>query len=196
MGHGARSALVTAILRALLHNLIFKTTDPSEFLHELNRHFHDIIRDSSEIIFVSAFYLIVDTQTSTASYGSAGHPSPFVANRQGKEVVPLISNLRGNPALGLFPDSVYSKWNRPVHAGDIFLLFTDGVHEAYNLEGEEFGAERIREVIRTQLRRNGNQLSREVVQAVDRFIAPAMPADDICLVSVEVSPAFLSGESV
>ena len=189
MGHGARSALVTAILRALLQNLAFDTDNPAQFLGRLNDHFHEIVRESEDTIFVSAFYLIVDTETATASYASAGHPSPFIANRDSRQVVPLVENLKCNPALGLLPAATYSKWTRAIKAGDIFLLFTDGVHEAYNASGEEFGFGRLRQAIVAQLPQAGHNLSQAVVDAVHAFIAPAMPADDICLVGVEVTAA-------
>ena len=189
MGHGARSALVTAILRALLQNLAFGTADPAVFLARLNTHFHEIVRQSEETIFVSAFYLIVDTETATATYASAGHPSPFLACRATREVAPLLAGLRGNPALGLFPGASYDKWTRVVQPGDLFLLFTDGVHEAYRQSGEEFGLDRTRNVILGNIARNGGELSQAIVDAVHAFIAPALPADDICLVTVEVTPA-------
>jgi sigma-B regulation protein RsbU (phosphoserine phosphatase) len=189
MGHGARSALVTAILRALLQNLAFDTDNPAQFLGRLNDHFHEIVRESEDTIFVSAFYLIVDTETATASYASAGHPSPFIANRGSRQVVPLVENLKCNPALGLLPGATYSKWTRAIKAGDIFLLFTDGVHEAYNASGEEFGLGRLRQAIVAQLPHAGHNPSQAVVDAVHAFIAPATPADDICLVGVEVTAA-------
>ncbi len=189
MGHGARSALVTAILRALLHNLAYGTDDPAQFLARLNQHFHEIVRDSQDTIFVSAFYLVIDTETAIATYASAGHPSPFVANRATRQVAPLIESLKGNPALGLLPGASYGKWTRIVQTGDVFLLFTDGVHEAYNAAGEEFGLGRVRAAITENLRRSGHELTQAVVDAVHAFIQPAVPADDLCLVTVEVTAA-------
>jgi len=189
MGHGARSALVTAILRTLLQNLAFDTDNPAQFLGRLNEHFHEIVRESEDTIFVSAFYLIIDTETATASYASAGHPSPFIANRTTGQVVPLVENLKCNPALGLLPSATYSKWTREVKVGDIFLLFTDGVHEAYNDAGEEFGLDRVRGAIMAHLPHGGHDLSQAIVDAVNAFIHPASPADDICLVGVEVTSA-------
>ncbi|MGB8168034.1 MAG: SpoIIE family protein phosphatase [Chthoniobacteraceae bacterium] len=186
MGHGARSALVTAILRALLQNLAFGTDDPAQFMVSLNQHFHAIVRESHETIFVSAFYIIIDTLTATAVCASAGHPSPFIANRHTGAIAPLLGSLRSNPALGLFADARYSKWSRPVQAGDLFLLFTDGVHEAQNAAGVEFGLERMRAVIAAGLKKSGHELGQAVVDAVHDFIAPAAAEDDICLVTVEV----------
>jgi phosphoserine phosphatase RsbU/P len=188
MGHGARSALVTAILRALLQNLAFGTDDPAHFMAALNQHFHAIVRESHETIFVSAFYIIIDTLSATAVCASAGHPSPFVANRHTGDIAPLLGSLRANPALGLFADAHYSMWSRPVQAGDLFLLFTDGVHEAQDSSGEEFGLERMRTLIAAGLKKSGHELGQAVVDAVHAFIAPAAAEDDICMVTVEVLP--------
>ena len=189
MGHGARSALVTAILRALLQNLAFGTDDPAQFMASLNQHFHAIVRESQETIFVSAFYVIIDTLTATADCASAGHPSPFIANRQTGTIAPLLGSLRANPALGLFADARYSKWSRPIQVGDLFLLFTDGVHEAQNDTGEEFGLERMRAVIAAGFKTPETEIGRAVVAAVHDFIAPAAAEDDICMVTVEVLAA-------
>ena len=187
MGHGARSALVTAILRALLQNIAFQMDDPAQFLTRLNQHFHEIVRESQDTIFVSAFYLIIDTETATATYASAGHPSPFIAHRNTLQTMPLIEGMRGNPALGLLAATNYSKWTRPVKAGDIFVLFTDGVHEAYDRAGEEFGLERLRQAIIAHLPEGGHELSQAIVETVNRFIEPATTADDVCVVTVEVT---------
>jgi phosphoserine phosphatase RsbU/P len=187
MGHGARSALVTAILRTLLQNLASESTEPARFLTTLNRHFHGIIRNSGETIFVSAFYMVVDTVVGTVCYASAGHPSPFVADKTTGRVSPLIEQLQGNPALGIFSDGIYQQWTRPLQGGELYVLFTDGVHEAYNESGEEFGLDRVRETIQKQLNHPDADVPAAIVSDVQHFIAPAVPADDICIVTFEVS---------
>lgn len=186
MGHGARSALVTAILRTLLQNLASESAEPARFLSTLNRHFHGIIRNSGETIFVSAFYMVVDTGAGNVCYASAGHPSPFVADRTSGDVSPLIETLQGNPALGIFADGTYQQWTRSLQGGEMYMLFTDGVHEAYNQAGEEFGLERVRDTIRAQLGDSEADMPTAIVNAVQHFIAPAAPADDICIVTFEV----------
>jgi len=187
MGHGARSALVTAILRTLLQNLVAESAEPARFLATLNRHFQGIIRNSGETIFVSALYLVVDAGAGTVCFASAGHPSPFVAERSNGNVSPLFEHLQGNPALGIFPEGTYQQWNRLLKGGELFVLFTDGVHEAYNEAGEEFGLDRVRDTIRRQLSRADADVPSAIVSEVQRFIAPAAPADDICIVTFEVT---------
>lgn len=187
MGHGARSALVTAILRALLQNLSADGTDPGQFLATLNSHFYNTMRNSGETIFVSAFYFVLDTKSATVRYASAGHPSPFLARRSTGEVTELVQHLQGNPALGILGETSYQQWSQPVQRGDVFVLFTDGVHEAYNCAGEEFGMERVRKVIREQMGDFEPDIPAAIVAELQRFIAPAVPADDICIVALEAN---------
>jgi len=94
--------------------------------------------------------------------------------------------LQGNPALGIFAEGSYQQWSRPLHDGELYVLFTDGVHEAYNQAGEEFGLDRVRATIRRQLDRSDADVPAAIVADVQHFIAPAAPADDICIVAFEV----------
>ena len=81
MGHGARSALVTAILRALVRNNRGQATDPGGFLGDLNRHLHEVISRSGQTLFVTAFFLVLDTGKGRASWAVAGHPAPLRVHR-------------------------------------------------------------------------------------------------------------------
>jgi serine phosphatase RsbU (regulator of sigma subunit) len=189
MGHGTRSALVTAMLRTLLQDLAQQADDPANFLTLMNRQFHEIIAESNQFIFASAFYLIVDTEQAQASYASAGHPSPFQADRNTKEVSLLIQGLKGNPALGLYSDSVYTGYTRPIKDGDLFLLYTDGVPEALNEQGEEFSRERLQQIIEQSLDHDADKLTRSILDAVNTFLNSAPLPDDVCLVTVEVDAA-------
>ena len=189
MGHGARSALVTAILRALLQNLAAESEQPAVFLAALNQHFRQIMRNSPEIVFVTAFYIVIDTQASTATFASAGHPSPLLADRARGVAELLLGSLHGNPALGVFPDATYSQWSRPVRKGEVFVLLTDGVHEASDSGGVEFGLDRLRAAFETGLRQPGAEIGRVIVDELHRFVNPEPLADDICLVTVEITAA-------
>ena len=186
MGHGARSALVTAILRTLLQDLSKQADDPAKFLELINQHFYDLVQQSDQFIFVSAFYLIIDTQKAIATYASAGHPPPFMADRSRSRVTPLIQHLENNPALGLFRNSAYTSFTSFIKPGDMFILFTDGLFEATNPKGEEFGQERLRNVIEQNISSGMVDLSQVLINQVNEFIGTGSVADDICLVTVEV----------
>ena len=187
MGHGARSALVTAILRTLLHDLSHWSDDPAQLLELLNRRFCDILQPSKQVIFASAFYLIVDTQKGLATYASAGHPSPLLAERSRRTVRPLIHRLENNPALGLIREARYTHFASFVAAADLFLLYTDGIVEASNAEGEEFGRDRLSQVVSQNIDRPVAELTQSVTDSVNQFTGSTSLPDDICLVAVGVS---------
>jgi sigma-B regulation protein RsbU (phosphoserine phosphatase) len=187
MGHGTRSALVTAILRTLLHGLSRAATDPAIFLSLLNRHFHDTMRQTDQLIFVSACFVVLDTREKTLQFASAGHPSPLLGNRGTGQVEPLHGPLRDNPALGLFPDSEYQDFCRPLREGDVLLLYTDGIIEAMNEEGLEFGRERLAIAMRKNLDMDLAGFTQATLESVQQFTGFQPPADDLCLVAVGAS---------
>jgi len=187
MGHGTRSALVTAILRTLLHGLASSAQDPGLFLSLLNHHFHDTMKQTDQLIFVSVCYAVLDTETRTLRCASAGHPSPLLANRLSHRIEPLFGTLRDNPALGLFPESQYDVFTRTLHEQDILLLFTDGVIEATNSRDEDFGRDRLEQAVRAGLKLDLAGLTQSILTSVMDFTDHQPPSDDICLVAVEAT---------
>lgn len=187
MGHGTRSALVTAILRTLLQGLARAGNDPSDFLKLLNRHFHDTMRQTDQLIFVSACFVVFDTHEKTLRFASAGHPSPFLGNRETGQVEPLHGPLKDNPALGLFPDSEYHEFSRSLREGDLLLLYTDGIIEATDEEGVEYGRERLAVAMRKNLDMDLPGFTQAALESVRQFSGYRPPEDDLCVVAVEIS---------
>jgi serine phosphatase RsbU (regulator of sigma subunit) len=186
MGHGARSALVTAILRTLLQDLVDQADDPAHFLELITQHFFDSTSQTKQGVFASAFYMVLDTERAIAAYASAGHPPPLLADRTRRVVTPLIERLENNPALGVFRDSTYTNF---IKENDLFLLFTDGLFEALNAEGEDFGRQRLQQVIERHMSRSVTEVSDAISDAVSQFIGSTSISDDICWVAVEVAGA-------
>lgn len=187
MGHGARSALVTAILRTLLQDLAPHANDPARFLALVNQHFHDIIQSGNQFLFVSAFFLVIDLDQQLATFASAGHPSPILADRGHSRATPVIEHLENNPALGLFRDTTYTRFTRFLKPNDVFLLYTDGVIEARNAAGEEFGRDRLRKIVQNNIESSAVRLTETVMEAVNEFAGTTTFADDLCLLAVEVT---------
>jgi sigma-B regulation protein RsbU (phosphoserine phosphatase) len=186
MGHGTRSALVTAILRALLQGVARAGSDPSEFLRLLNRHFHDTMRQTDQLIFVSACFVVFDTHEETLRFASAGHPSPFLGNRKTGQVEPLHGPLKDNPALGLFPESEYHEFSRPLREGDVVLLYTDGIIEATDEAGDEYGRERLAVAMRRNLDMDLSGFTQAALESVRQFSGYRPLEDDLCVVAVEI----------
>ncbi len=186
MGHGARSALVTAILRTLLQTYAKQASEPAALLSMVNQQFHELTHRTRQTMFVTAFYMVADTLNRQLTCASAGHPSPLFAQRSAATVQPLFSRLKDNPALGLFPTATYSTWSRPIQPGDLLVLFTDGVLEAVNPYGIEFGSNGLEEVIKRHLADNNDSVINAINNALTRFVGPELFADDVCLVTIDI----------
>ena len=190
MGHGARSALVTAILRALVRNQTRTTDDPGVFLSELNRHLLEVISRSGQTLFVTAFFLILDTRNSRAAWAVAGHPAPLRVRRgSGRAPDPLWTEPQHQPALGLIADAVFHTHETPLKPGDVFLLFTDGAIEAENPDGENFGVERLAASFDEALDGPMAAMPAKIVCDVTAFQKRRNCDDDVCLVAVEALSA-------
>jgi serine phosphatase RsbU (regulator of sigma subunit) len=186
MGHGARSALITAILRALIRNLSTVASDPGAFLSELNRHLREMISRSGQTLFVTAFFLVLDTRNGRATWAVAGHPAPLRVRRgSGKEPQPLWTLPQHQPALGLIENAVFHSSESPLGAGDVFLLFTDGAVEAENPFGDPFGVERLAASFDEALDGPMAAMPAKIVCDVTAFQKRRHYADDVCLVAVE-----------
>ena len=187
MGHGTRSALVTAILRTLLHGLARAGEDPGMFLSLLNHHFHDTMKRTDQVIFVSACFVVFDTRQATVRCASAGHPSPLMANRHTGQVEPIYQNLKKNPALGLLPEASYQVFCRELREHDVYLLFTDGVEEAMNEKDEYYGIERLQRAMADNLKLDIGDLTEAIVDDILKFSGSLPLADDLCLVAAEAT---------
>jgi serine phosphatase RsbU (regulator of sigma subunit) len=187
MGHGMRAALVTAIMRGLVEELIPVAADAGKFLTEINCSLHTILRRTDEPMLSTALYLIVDVAEGETRYASAGHPSAFRMRRDVGAVDTLKSyDPRHGPALGLFEDSTYPVCRCPLAANDLLLLFTDGLYEIDDANQEEYGQERLLAAVRQRVTLAPEPLLDEVLADVKRFSGNKEFEDDVCLVGVEV----------
>src|SRR5262249_5742181 len=90
-GHGVRSALVTAMIRALLEELKPLAADPGQFLTKLNSDLHSILRHAGTPLLTTAFYFVADWNTGTMRYTNAGHPRPLLVRRAAGKIEPLVN---------------------------------------------------------------------------------------------------------
>ena len=117
MGHGMRAALITAIMRGLVEELMPVAADAGKFLTEINRSLHKILSRTREPFLATAFYVVADVASAELRFASAGHPSPFRLRRQEQKVEPLrFCDPRHGPALGLFEKSAYPACRCPLAA--------------------------------------------------------------------------------
>ena len=185
MGHGMRAALITAIMRGLVEELMPLAADAGKFLTEINRSLRAILRRTHEPFLATAFYLVADAATAELRFSSAGHPSPFRAQRHSGVIESLRSyDPRHGPALGLYEKPTYPTCRAPFAQNDLFLLFTDGLYELNDSNLEEFGQERLLESVRNHLHLPTEPMLDAIIQDARRFAGTEDFEDDVCLVAM------------
>ena len=90
-------------------------------------------------------------------------------------------------ALGLMPLETYTGGYCRLVDGDVFVFFTDGVYEAHNMRGEEFGIARMEKVLRGLMYKNAREIVDGMMQAITQFVGDEPVTDDICIIAVEVT---------
>jgi serine phosphatase RsbU (regulator of sigma subunit) len=186
MGHGVRSALVTAMLRAFAEDLRPLAADPGALLTRLNQCLMGVLRQTGNLLFVTAAYVAVDASSGSLAYGQAGHPTGFLRRAGGGvETLPAEGDVAG-PALGLVEGFPYETGRRAVGAGDTAILFTDGLTEARSPAGEEWGEGRLRAELERAPASRPAELLAAVVAASSAFSGADAFEDDVCIVALQV----------
>lgn len=187
MGHGARSALITAILRTILRDSRSQGRNAPHFMNEVNRALCEIMESFPQPLFASAFYLVPDVTSRMATYSTAGHPAPFYLHRATNRVSRLTVSGDHGAALGILPGETYTGGHIRLIDGDAFLVFTDGIYEAVNAAGEEFGLERMQAVLQANVQEPMPVLLDALRAALEQFTGDVPLADDVCVVAVDVT---------
>lgn len=170
---GVPAALIMTVTRSMLRASAVNVSSPAELLERVN---NLLCLDVPMGMFVTCHVSFLDLQSGSISYASAGHCRPLL-RREGK--VQELS-CRGI-VLGVMPDATYPNYELNLQPGDGLLLYSDGLFEAHNLDGKDFGLQTVQEVFAT-----GQQ---PIEKLLDRlFIFTGSPhdlEDDITLVFLE-----------
>jgi sigma-B regulation protein RsbU (phosphoserine phosphatase) len=190
MGHGVRAALVTAVQRTLIEELMDVAGDPGEFLTAMNRSLISILRRTRTPLFASGFYLVADAERAEFRFANAGHPKPFHLRRKAGTIEPLGGETeRPGVALGVFADAVYKTQTGKLDPGDLVLMYTDGLFEVENPAGDFFDQTRLRETIQRGLSLSTAELFEAALEEVRGFSEAHEFTDDVCLVGMEFESA-------
>jgi len=184
MGQGARAALLTAIVRTVLDELTDDPRDAQRFMTGLNHRLVSVLKSQETPMFATAFYACFDLAARQVIYANAGHPWPFVLRRRGRSELLGDSQPHG-PALGLFDDAVFPKHSQPLAAGEAWLLYTDGLYEPTNSDGEAFGLERVQRVVEQEAARPLSEMLDRLMRDLLQFTGQPEVDDDICLLAVQ-----------
>lgn len=185
-GHGIRSALVTAMIRALVEELKPVATDPGQFLSKLNLDLCAILKNTGSPLLTTAFYLVADAETGRVSFANAGHPKPVRISRQkGVAQVLTVPGTRPQPALGLFENARYVASSAELSPGDVLVLFTDGLVEVHNRNEDLWTEEQLLSSLQSRACLPPEQILQELLAEIKDFSEGSNFTDDVCLVAME-----------
>jgi serine phosphatase RsbU (regulator of sigma subunit) len=191
MGHGVRSALVTAMVRGLVEELRPIALDPGQLLTRINSDLRAILQQTRSPLFTTAFYLVADLERRQIFYSNAGHPRPFLVHRL-KGTVEVLKNSDGKsrPALGLFAESTYPTASCDLAAGDLVMLFTDGLYEVEGPNEEQFSQDLLLQAVRKNAALHCTDMFTAILEEIQQFSVSHEFSDDVCMVGMEVSEQF------
>jgi sigma-B regulation protein RsbU (phosphoserine phosphatase) len=176
---GVPSALYMALSRTVIRTTALTGRSPASALMRAS---DLILNDSQSDLFLSAFYTKLDTDTGRLIYSNAGH-NPALWFRAADSAFHELTTP--GIILGAFDSIELEEKRRDISAGDVVVLYTDGVTEAINPAENEFGVEKLREVIASTADSGAQNILESIVDAVDSFADDAPPFDDLTLVVIK-----------
>ena len=174
-GKGIGAALLMANLQANVRSQSAVALDhPQRFLQSVNQLFYENTRDSA---YATLFLAEYNDQQRSVRYVNCGHYSPLLLHADNT----LEQLTSTSTVLGLFPDWSCEVEQRQLRCGDILALYTDGIIEAFNDAGDEFGEQRLVEGLRQNGERSSEAIIGAIIDEVRRF-SPREQHDDITLI--------------
>lgn len=179
-GKGMSASLLMASLQASLHTLAPDYDSPADVVRRLNLLFCHSIHLTK---FVTLFVARIDPQTGQLTYCNAGHNPPLLLRAASNGRGPLSTLQPTGAAIGLVEEFEFGVETVGLAPGDVLLLYTDGVTEAINPQAEEFGQERLVELVRQGSDWSAQSLVRAVRQGLQEFTGGQPLADDTTIVA-------------
>ena len=176
-GKGVAAAFFMAIARTVTRAAAQDCDRPGDCMRQVN---DAICAQNPHDLFVTLFYGILDPVTGRLGYANAGHNAPFLMRPDGAiETLPMT----GGVAIGVMPGLPYDENDLVLESGDTLFLYTDGISEAMNAEGEQFEEARVETALAGGHERPVDAVIENVTIAVRAFVGEAPQSDDItCMV--------------
>jgi serine phosphatase RsbU (regulator of sigma subunit)/pSer/pThr/pTyr-binding forkhead associated (FHA) protein len=177
-GKGTAAALLMSSLHAAMHAQVAANSSLLQTINAVNQY---LAQNTPTNRFVTLFLAELDSETGMMNFINAGHNPPLIAHADGSNEQ-LAS---GGLPLGIMPMAQYEVGHARLLNGEALVIYSDGVSEANNLKGEEFGVERLEEVVKKHLGASAAGLRDKVESALSSFTQTAPAGDDITLVIVK-----------
>jgi sigma-B regulation protein RsbU (phosphoserine phosphatase) len=182
-GKGVPASLIMAICRSVLRSQAAQNPSPADVLQKVNRQLYP---DIKEDMFISMAYLVLDhAHNGSITLARAGHDAPLLYKRSAETVTPLKPP---GMVLGIDSGSVFDRLTNevavPLERDDCLVLYTDGVTEAIDGEGNEFGLERMIESVRASATNGASAIVTRLIEDVRSFVGARPQNDDVTLIAI------------
>ncbi|MEO5721617.1 MAG: GAF domain-containing SpoIIE family protein phosphatase [Chthoniobacterales bacterium] len=181
-GKGVPASLIMAICRSVLRSQAPGNPSPSDVLKKVNRQLYP---DIKEDMFISMAYLIFDHVHATVTLCRAGHDAPILYRSATGELTPIKPP---GLVLGIDSGNVFDRITGdlavPLERDDCLLLYTDGVNEALDEKGDEFGLDRMMDSVRTSAPKGAQAMIDGLLDDLRAFVGTTPQNDDITLIAI------------
>src|SRR3984893_1434961 len=179
-GKGVPAALLMGVTHGAVRPSLWSDS-PSRHESESQQLNHLLCERASGERYASMFWCYHDPIAHTLSYVNAGHCPPLLTRKSGNKVE--ISRLHvGGPVLGVLADDRYEHAKLQVSPGDLLVMYSDGLVEAINSHGEEYGEGRLREQLATLTEKSADDIRRAILASLAAFSGSAELRDDLTIV--------------
>lgn len=180
-GHGLASGLLLSGVRSCLYLLEQDLSSPISVFEKLN---HMVRRTTERRTYMTLLCAVLDSEARTLTVTSAGHPPVLRYDSQGR----CFDEIgQGAPPLGTFLQADYTEERLPVSAGDLLVFYTDGLVEARNAQGQDYGDARLRRAVaRAADSRTAREVRDSILGDLSNFKGDEEQADDITVVVVRL----------
>jgi sigma-B regulation protein RsbU (phosphoserine phosphatase) len=176
VGHGVAAAMMMAKLSAETRFSLISEETPAKAVRRLNQRIAALGVDR----FITFIMVVLDPTQHRLTVVSAGHMAPIIRRADGRIEEPGEDD--GGLPLGVFDDSEYEEVQSELQPGDVVVLYTDGVNEASLAANDQFGIDRMRDLIRGS-NHEPQTVGQTVIDAVRAYLGEKQQDDDMCLVS-------------
>src|SRR5437667_496131 len=181
-GKGVPASLIMAICRSVLRSEAAKNPSPADVLRKVNRQLYP---DIKEDMFISMAYLVLNHQHDGVTLARAGHDAPLWYQRQSQTVTPVKSP---GMVVGIDSGSVFDRltvdFAVPLERNDCLVLYTDGVTETLNSDGDEFGVDRMMQLVRASANDGAQAIVKRIIEDVREFTGSVPQNDDMTLIAI------------
>jgi phosphoserine phosphatase RsbU/P len=188
-GKGTSAALYMAEMKGLMLSLSRIHSSPRELLIQANRIIAEHLNSRS---FITMIYAVVDMRARTLTYARAGHtpllclPGAAAPSRELRLLAPDGMVLGLNIDKGQMFERLLQEETIPLHDGDLFLLFTDGISEAMNDADDCFGETRLGDIVREHAHLPSDELRERILREISSFVGDAPQHDDMTMILLRV----------